>query len=357
MPNRTRPAPAAKAEPPAADILISGIHVPPGTRLTVDVPIAKLYTHTPLAMPVQVVHGRQPGPRLFVSAAIHGDELNGVEIIRRLLKLPILKQLRGALLAVPIVNVHGLVHRSRYLPDRRDLNRSFPGSERGSLAARHAHLFMSEVVSQCSHGIDLHTGALNRANLPHVRADLDEPRTARLARAFGAPVVLHSNIRDGSLRQATEEHGIPVLVYEAGEALRFDEIGIRAGVRGITRVMRSLGMLPRGREARTPAEPILVRDSNWVRAPESGILRAATGLGRWIARGHVLGVVADPFGERESAVVAPYEGVVIGRTHLPLVNEGDALFHVARTGPATGAAERLDAFLEDVPASLPDPED
>lgn len=306
------------------------MRVAPGARATIDVPIAKLYTHTPLAMPVQVIHGRRAGPRLFLCAAIHGDELNGVEVIRRVMKLPALKRLRGALIAIPIVNVHGLVHRSRYLPDRRDLNRSFPGSGQGSLAARHADLFMNEIVSKCTHGIDLHTGAQFRGNLPQVRADLRDEQTLRLARAFGAPVVMHSDIRDGSLRQAAEERGIPVLVYEAGEALRFDEIGIRAGVRGIVNVMRHLGMLS-GRASSAAPEPVMVRSSSWVRAPESGILRSTSALGTWVKRGDRLGVVADPFGERESEIQAPYAGVVIGRTHLPLVNEGDALFHMARS--------------------------
>lgn len=333
MPDPTRRARAAKAEARADDIVINGTRVAPGERMTLDVPIAKLYTHTPLAMPVQVMNGRRPGPRLFLCAAIHGDELNGVEVIRRVMKLPALKRLRGALVAIPIVNVHGLVHRSRYLPDRRDLNRSFPGSGQGSLAARHADLFMNEIVSKCTHGIDLHTGAQFRGNLPQIRADLEDAATLQLARAFGAPVVVHSDIRDGSLRQAAEERDIPVLVYEAGEALRFDEMGIRTGVRGILNVMRHLGMLP----GRTPApapDPIVVRSSSWVRAPESGILRSVTALGTWVQRGDRLGVVADPFGERESEVEAPYEGVVIGRTNLPLVNEGDALLHIARSRSA-----------------------
>lgn len=353
MPNPTRRARAARAENEREPIVVYDTAIAPGERATVDVPIAKLYTHTPLAMPVQIVHGRKAGPRLFLCAAIHGDELNGVEVIRRVMKLPALKQLRGALLAIPIVNVHGLVHRSRYLPDRRDLNRSFPGSGQGSLAARHADLFMNEIVSQCSHGIDLHTGAQFRANLPQVRADLEDPEARALARAFGAPVVLHSDIRDGSLRQAAEERNIPVLVYEAGEALRFDEVAIRAGVRGIMNAMRHLGMLPR-RSTTAPPEPIIVRSSSWVRAPESGVLRSTSALGTWVKRHDRLGVVADPFGERESEVPAPYSGIVIGRTHLPLVNEGDALFHIARSRPDK-RTWRLERFQEQsVPTDLED---
>ena len=182
-------------------IRIAGFSVEPGRRGTVDLPLPQLYTHTPLTMPVHVVHGRRPGPCLFVSAAIHGDELNGVEIIRRVLGRPALSRLRGTLLAVPIVNVYGVIHHSRYLPDRRDLNRSFPGSERGSLASRLAHVFMTEIVARCEYGIDLHTAAYHRCNLPQIRADLGDERTAELAHAFAAPVVLDSRVRDGSLRE------------------------------------------------------------------------------------------------------------------------------------------------------------
>ena len=214
----------------AEDFIIAGTEVSPGTRRTLELPVASLYSHAPMTLPVQVVCGRHDGPRLFVSAALHGDEINGVEIIRRLLRLPSLKKLRGTLLAIPIVNVYGFVNRSRYLPDRRDLNRSFPGSVRGSMAARLADLFLKEIVDRCNYGIDLHTGAIHRENLPQIRANLDDEETARIARAFHVPLLLNSDLRDGSLREIAAERGIPMLLYEAGEALRFDERAIRAGV-------------------------------------------------------------------------------------------------------------------------------
>ena len=225
-------------------IKVGGTTISPGQRVTVDLPVADLYTSTSLHMPVQVICGRKPGPVLFVSAAIHGDELNGVEIIRRLLKRKALKSIRGTLLAVPIVNVHGFLNQSRYLPDRRDLNRSFPGSAKGSIASRLANLFIKEIVSKADFGIDLHTGALHRSNLPQIRANLDDAATLDIAQVFGTPVIINSDIRDGSLRACAFERGQPVLIYEAGEALRFDEISIRAGLRGILNVMRHIGMLP-----------------------------------------------------------------------------------------------------------------
>lgn len=327
-------------------IVINGFEVAPGSRETIDLPVAKLYTHTMLAMPLHVVNGKRDGPRLFVSGAIHGDELNGVEIIRRLLKLPALKRLRGTLIAIPIVNVHGFLDRSRYLPDRRDLNRSFPGHERGSLASRVANLFMEEIVAQCTHGIDLHTGGLNRSNLPQIRANLDDAETTRLAEAFGTPVLINANIRDGSLRQAAVEQGIPMLLYEAGEALRFDEVSIRAGVNGIIHVMRALGMLPAVRKRKVQYKPVIARSSSWVRSSESGILRAMVTLGTQVEKETLLGVVADPFGEREVEIRAPYKGIIVGRSNLPLVHEGEALFHLARFQKLDAALSSVEEFTE-----------
>lgn len=326
-------------------LIINEQRIAPGTRTIMELKLPQLYTHTPMAMPVHVVRGREEGPRLFVSAAIHGDELNGMEIIRRLLRPSLLKRLKGCLIAIPIVNVYGVIQNSRYLPDRRDLNRAFPGSERGSLAARLAYLFMREIVKNCTHGIDLHTGSLHRANLPQVRANLDDPETLRLARAFGVPVLINANVRDGSLREAAAEHGVSMLLYEAGEALRFDEVSIRAGLQGVINVMRALAMLPSSRaSSRRAAEPFVARLSAWTRAPESGILRTAVGLGARVKRGDRLGVIADPFGEKETQVPAPLGGVIIGRTQIPLVHEGEALFHIARFQDSREVAERVEAF-------------
>ncbi|MGH7130216.1 MAG: succinylglutamate desuccinylase/aspartoacylase family protein, partial [Planctomycetaceae bacterium] len=218
--------------------------VPAGARKTVELSVANLYTHTHLTMPVHIVNGRRDGPTLFLTAAIHGDELNGVEIIKRVLKRALLKSLRGRILAVPIVNVFGFIDQSRYLPDRRDLNRSFPGRISGSLAARLAHLVATEIVAKADYGIDLHTGAVDRTNLPQVRANLSDPDVKRMAHAFGAPVVIDANVREGSLRQFAGEQGVPTLLYESGKALQFDELSIAVGVRGIIRVMREVGMLP-----------------------------------------------------------------------------------------------------------------
>ena len=318
-----------------------------GSRRTLELPMGSLITHTELHMPVHVVHGRHPGPRLFVSAAIHGDELNGIEIVRRLLTTPQVRRLRGTLIAVPMVNIHGVIQHSRYLPDRRDLNRVFPGSPGGSLAGRLAHLFIEKIVRHCSYGIDLHTGAIHRSNLPQIRANLDDPETERLARAFGTPVLINSALRDGSLRAVAAELGITMLLYEAGEGLRFDELSIRAGVRGVLQVMRELEMLPYSRRsARQAVEPFVASASSWTRAPESGIMRTLKQLGSRVKEDEALALIADPFGENEVPVLAHQEGIVIGRTNLPLVNAGDALFHIARFSKPSRVATEVEAFQD-----------
>lgn len=234
---------------------LAGQSIRPGTRDTVELALPPLFTHTPMTLPVHVLHGRRPGPALFVRAAIHGDEINAIEIVRRLLGRRALASLRGTLLAVPVVNVYGVLQHSRYLPDGRDLNRSFPGSDRGSTASRIARIFMREIVSRCNYGIDLHTASGHRTNLPQLRANLDDEETHRLAQAFGTPVVINSRNRDGSLRAAASELGIPLLLYEAGERLRFSELCISACVRGVLNVMRALGMIRRGARSAGNMQP------------------------------------------------------------------------------------------------------
>ena len=331
----------------AQPLTVGGVTVRAGERRTIEIPLARVFSHADLNMVVQVVRGRRPGPVLCVSAGVHGDELNGVEIVRRLLRQRTLTRIRGTLLAVPVVNMFGFLQQTRYLPDRRDLNRSFPGSEKGSLAARLAHVFMTEVIAHCDHAIDLHTGAIHRRNLPQIRACIDEERTLELARAFGAPVIIDANVRDGSLREATRERGIPMLLYEAGEALRFDEIGIRAGVRGITAVMREIGML-QARKGRTKARaaPAVALDSTWIRASDSGIFHARVRLGAKVRKGDVLGTLARPFGESEVPIKATTSGVIIGMTQIPLLNEGDAAFHIAEVERPTAVEKAVEAFQD-----------
>ena len=320
---------------------IGGQLIAAGTRRVIDLPVSRLSNHTPVMLPVHVVHGSGPGPALFVTAAVHGDEIIGVEIIRRLMKTLTPERLDGTLLCVPIVNAFGFISRTRYLPDQRDLNRSFPGSEGGSLAAKLAHLLMNEVVRHCDVGIDLHSAAASRTNLPQIRTDLRSARAQHLAEAFGAPVILRSPERDGSLRKAAGRLGKDVLVYEAGEALRFDPHSIQIGVRGVQRVMAALGMSASpepAAPAHADAAPIVAVSSRWVRAPEGGILRVMKTIGDRIDEGERLGIISNPYDDTdETEVVASICGLVIGRTNLPVVNLGDALFHIARMPEASAA--------------------
>ncbi|MGK0223188.1 MAG: putative deacylase [Limisphaerales bacterium] len=309
---------------------IFGHTIAPGERVQLDLPSANLYTNAPLNTFVEVIHGRLAGPVLLICAAIHGDELNGVEIIRRLRSFRTLSRLRGTLVLVPVVNQFGFIHQSRYLPDRRDLNRCFPGSEKGSIASRVANIFFNEIVKRCTHIIDLHTAAVNRDNLSQVRAALDEPGVREMATGFSIPVIINSGLIEHTLRSEAGKLGIPVITYESGEALRLNERSIVTGVRGIVSVMRNLDMLPGKRVATVRAEPYVAHSTNWFRAPMDGMFRLLTKLGARVSAGDSLGVISAPFGSEEIVLKAEEDGIVICVSNLPLVNEGEALFHIAR---------------------------
>ncbi|MEE2729694.1 MAG: succinylglutamate desuccinylase/aspartoacylase family protein [Pseudomonadota bacterium] len=333
-------------------IEIFGQSIAASSQQTFNIPIGQLYTHTDIHIPVQVVNGKAAGPVLMICAAIHGDELNGIEVVRRVLKAPWLKNLRGTLIAVPMVNVLGIIHRSRYLPDRRDLNRCFPGSEKGSLGGRIANLFVQEILSKCQYAIDLHTGAAHRSNMPQIRVHLENQQAADLAQAFGVPLVIDAPIRDGSLRGAGDDLGIPIITYEAGEALRFDEPAIRAGVKGVRNVMMHLKMLP-PRKASVPTAPsFIAKSSSWVRAPADGLFRSKLQLGDRVARGEVMGIIDGPLGGSETPVLAPFAGIVIGNTNLPLVNEGEALLHLGRFDDIDDVESVVEEFRQEFDGGL-----
>ncbi len=312
----------------AAVLTIGGVSINKGERKKIDLAGANLYDGTDLVIPVEVIRGENDGPVLFISAAIHGDEINGTEIVSRILGNKSLKKLKGTLIAVPVVNIFGFNMLSRYLPDRRDLNRSFPGSKNGSLASRLANIFMKEIVKKSTHGIDLHTGAIHRTNLPQIRACMNNSETKRLAFEFGVPVILNSNIRDGSLREAARRKKIPMLLFEGGEALRFDEKTIQIGVQGCLSVMQSIGMLPK-KKTRVRREAFVSWGTKWLRSPVSGLARTLKEVGAHVKESDLLGIITDQFGKLQAEITAPFEGIVIGQLKLPLVNAGDALYHIA----------------------------
>ncbi len=329
------------------DILVIGNErIARGETKRISLEVASLYDYTNLSIPIEVIRGKEKGAVLFISAAVHGDELNGVEIIKRLNKRKIIRDIRGTLILIPVVNVFGFNNKSRYLPDRRDLNRSFPGSPKGSLASRIAHIFMREIVSHCTHGIDLHTGAIHRTNLPQIRAYLDDPATRKLAEGFGVPVIINSDLRDGSLREAARKKKVLTLLFEAGEALRFNENAIKIGVNGCLSVMESIGMLIRSRSVpRKKKTDMFVSESSfWIRSPHSGSTRFYKHIGASVKEGDLLAVISDTFGKKIYRVHSSVDGIIIGAILLPLVNQGDAMFHIATFKNAKKVKHALDAF-------------
>lgn len=328
------------------NLVIGETEIPRGVDITVDLKLPKLY-HSPMKLPIRIIRGKKDGPTVFVSAAIHGDELNGIEIIRRLRKLSVLKRLKGTLILVPIVNTYGVTTLSRYMPDRRDLNRSFPGSKKGSLASRIAKIFFDEIVSKCNFGIDLHTASIHKSNLPQIRTNLNNEFTYNLAKVFEAPVVLHSELREGSLREEAQNIDIPVLLYEAGEALRFDEKSIRIGVKGIINVLRELEMLPKiiSKKKRFK-NPIILRSSQWIRSTESGILRTIKALGDTVKENEIIAYVDEPLDDEVFEIRATFDGVIIGKSEIPLIQEGDAIFHIAKLKDLEIAENKIEYFHE-----------
>ncbi|MCB8970119.1 MAG: succinylglutamate desuccinylase/aspartoacylase family protein [Thermoleophilales bacterium] len=312
---------------PGEPIEVGGVTVPPGERGEVEIHVEQLATGPWISLPTVVLNGRLAGPAVCVTAAVHGDEVNGVEAIRRLLMELRPADMRGTVIAVPVVNELGFMAGSRYLPDGRDLNRSFPGTPRGSLASRLAHLLMEEVVSRCELAIDLHCGSGRRGNLPQIRADLDDQRTLEAAEAFGAPAMIHARLRDGSLREAATQHGVSMLLFEGGESNRFDPYAIEAAFDGVRRVLEHAGVIDGA--PGTSTRTFVSRETRWVRASRGGMMRLAVELGEMVERRQVLGGFSDIYGRRNLAVRAPVDGLLIGMNRNPLVNQGDALFHIA----------------------------
>ncbi|MBG1232487.1 succinylglutamate desuccinylase/aspartoacylase family protein [Aestuariivirga litoralis] len=309
---------------------IGGVTVQPGRSKRVDLAVSVLANSSQMSLPVHVIHGGKPGPVFFMAAAVHGDEIQGVEIIRRTLIGISAHTLAGTVLAVPIVNSFGFLNHSRYMPDRRDLNRSFPGSDKGSLASLLADLFLTQVVVRSQFGIDFHTAALHRTNLPQIRIAPGDSELMKLAEAFAPPVILTAKLRDGSLRQTAGERGVKVLLYEGGEALRFDEGAIDAAVKGTWRLLRHLGMIVEAPELPPHAQTVHTSSSSWLRAPEGGILHTIRRSGDKVREGEEVATITGPLGENPAPVMADDDGIIIGRTHLPIVNRGDALFHIAK---------------------------
>jgi len=316
----------------------------PGTAHRLAWSATELFEGVPVSTPVLVVNGTKPGPKLCLTAAVHGDELNGIEIVRRVMHDVNPDELSGALIGVPIVNVQGFRRGSRYLPDRRDLNRYFPGNPNGSAAARIAHSLFTDVITNCDALVDLHTGSFERANLPQIRADLRNPDVVTLTLGFGSMVVLHSEPTVGTLRHAATLAGIPAVTVEAGGPTELELGEVKDGVRGIETLLSTLGMVKKVRIWGEP-EPVYYR-SSWVRADNGGILLANVSLGSTVRRGDLLGTITDPMSNARSELRSPYAGRIIGMARNQVVMPGFAAFHVGiNAGGALGDDED-DALLD-----------
>lgn len=302
--------------------------VHPGEYKQILIDTPKLYDWTQTHMQVNVMHGASPGPVLAVTATVHGDEIIGVEALRRLSKRKELHDICGTLITVPIVNMFGFSAQSRYLPDRRDLNRFFPGSENGSIATRLANIIMTQVLPHATHLIDLHTGAINRFNLPQIRGDMSDENIKKMAEAFNPQVILDHTVLGGSLRAAAAKNGIPAILYEAGEALRFDDVCIKIAEEGILNVMHALGMLKDHCKSERKQAPV-AKENYWLRAPRSGVMVTSCKVGDTVKEGDIIATIANPLGHEEIPLKVPVSGIVIGNTNLPLVHAGTAVFHIA----------------------------
>ena len=310
----------------ATALSLLGAEIPPGSAQRLSWSATELFEGVPVSTPVLVVNGALPGPTLCLTAAVHGDELNGIEMVRRVMHDIEPGDLSGAVIGIPIVNVQGFRRGSRYLPDRRDLNRYFPGNPNGSAAARIAHSFFTNVVSRCDALVDLHTGSFERANLPQIRADLRNPDVLTLTEGFGSMVILHSTPAVGTLRYAATRAGIPAVTLEAGGPSQLELDEVKLGVKGIETLVYTLGMIPKRRFWGEPV-PVYYR-SSWVRADNGGILLSDVSLGSTVRKGDVLGTITDPMNNARTEIRSPYSGRIIGMARNQVVMPGFAAFHV-----------------------------
>lgn len=319
---------------------ISGISVHPGETREIYLKVSESFLSSAIQIPVTVIRGKKEGPTAFVTAAVHGDEINGTDIVRRLIFDIDHEKLSGTLIAIPVVNIPGFLTQSRYLPYHRDLNRFFPGRRNGNNAERIAHRLFTEVISKCDFGIDLHTAASGRSNLPHVRGDMNHPRIRKLARAFGATVLVDQPGVKGSLRKEATDAGVPTILFEAGEIGRFSKRVSQAGLRGVLNLLSEMSMWPRERSMKAPPFQVIVKASEWIRAQKGGILDLDVRPGDLIYQGDRIGSILNPFGRTVTQIRASSTGIIIGITTQPITIPGTGIVHVARLKKTLSRVER-----------------
>lgn len=312
----------------AREFSIADTKVPPGVCKDIKIKITELYTATPLFIPVTVINGRQEGVSLFVMATLHGDELNGIEIVRHIRNTTPAYALKGRLILVGIANPISFINQTRDLPDGRDLNRAFPGSKKGSMASQIAYALFETIVSKSDYGIDIHSATRGRSNLPHIRADMRIPGAARIAKAFGTKVIFDLPGETRMLRKVACDRGIPTIAYEAGEPMKFESDVVQDGIKGIRNVMKELGMI--AGEKLMPRYQLVVKEHKWIRAERGGILVLKVKPGDVVNKGDPIAFNLKPFGVEQNTLRAPFSGLVVGVTTVPMVIPGSAVAHILK---------------------------
>ena len=307
-------------------ITINGYSIDPGEQKQIELNIARLPTHTNIDLPIHLYRAEKDGPTLLLTGGLHGDEINGVEILRRMIHHDLLMPDRGTVIAIPLVNTYGFIQNIRGLPDGKDINRSFPGTKNGSLASLMAHTIMNQILPQVDYGVDFHTGGDARANYPQIRCEWEEEDNREIAKAFSPPIIVDSSVIDDTFRKAAQDNGTPILVYEGGETLRFDEFAIQEGIDGALRLMKYLDMVE---DAPDNQETEIYDTSPWIRAHYGGLFQHEAELGDHVEADQLLGYISDPYGELWAEVKSPENGRIIGLNNAPVVYKGDALIHIA----------------------------
>ena len=321
------------------EVTIAGHIIRPGEFKEININIARLPSRTQIDTPIYAYRALEEGPVLALTAGMHGDEINGMEIVRRIIDAGHNRMHRGTVVCMPIINVYGFLNYSRDVPDGKDINRSFPGSKNGSLASRVAYHLMKEVIPFIDYGIDFHTGGAMRTNYPQVRCVMHDPKNVELANAFHAPFTIDSPFRPHSLRQSAAKLGKHIIVFEGGESLRFDQQAIEEGINGTLRLMHHLNMIDHA--PKPTQENKIVWSSSWIRARTGGLFQPLISSGDMVHKNQWVGNLTDPFGEFKEEIKSPITGYIVGLNNIPVVNAGDALMHIGADtfSPIDGGGE------------------
>ncbi|MFC7356309.1 succinylglutamate desuccinylase/aspartoacylase family protein [Jejudonia soesokkakensis] len=312
------------------NLIILGETIKPGQSKTINFSFAKLYTSTKVEIPVIIERSKKAGPTVLLTGGIHGDEINGVEIVRQVIAKKINKPRIGTIICIPILNIFGFLNADRAFPDGRDLNRSFPGTKTGSLASRVAYHFTKEILPHADYCLDFHTGGAQRFNAPQVRISPDNEQLLELSNIFNAPFTVFSSNLNKTYRNTCNGMGIPILLFEGGKSLESNKYIVKEGFDGVVRFLNHLKMLGEEHkivEAKKP--PVLIEKSRWIRAQRSGLLHVKIDCNKYVEKDEFLATITDPYGTMRFKVTAPNAGYIINVNHAPIVNQGDAIFHIS----------------------------